>query len=193
MLNFIAWLTGGGRSYLKKAPPRDEIKSYKKRLRKVMPPGKVKHSLRVGAALAGMGENPKTVRAGVFHDYTERGGDIDKIKGVDCHLVKAVTGEKIAVKKKVNAPLEHMKHILTHPSMTPEMKNAVVKLKLTDRLDNVGRRKQASDDYLKKSRQVVKYVVKHYSGDHGKIHPVLKKFKEAGVDVGKKHIGTLVR
>jgi hypothetical protein len=133
----------------------------------------------------------------VLHDYAERGGNLSNVHHQlgphGMSVVNAVSSDKQRIVTG-NGPLEHMKRVLNHPAMTTKLKNDVVLLKTSDRLDNLQRRHAnggIGKGYASKSKELIKHLFHHYSGDPSHLHPLRKKLADLGVHVSKKHIGTM--
>jgi (p)ppGpp synthase/HD superfamily hydrolase len=159
---------------------------YKNELASVMPKFKRKHSLRVSNTLAKLGVPKDVVSAGVFHDYPERGGDHKKLTGHHglsdrtSHLVSLMTNPD---KGGGDDPLSHFKELF--PLITdPEVRNHLILIKLSDRLDNLRRRANNNNltrSYQRNSAKLVKWLLKQYTGPEQHVAQLIAKLRKFGI------------
>jgi hypothetical protein len=175
MKTFSQWLlTEGSTQVLGRILSKDSLGNYRRQLKLVMPAGKVKHSLRVGATLAKTGGSENTIKAALFHDFLERGGSVGAmthVLGLDPHVANLVVAmssdEKESDSSYENEPLNHIRQILGG-KLDDETKNQIILIKLSDRIDNLKRRVKAGgigNNYIRKSKELCKFLFQHYTGD----------------------------
>lgn len=142
-----------------------------------MPRGKIAHSKRVMQAVRGSGAGRDAAMAAAFHDYLERGGDIEAAKGkfqlspmttnVILHLSDPEKTEN--ENDTNNAPLAHIQSILGSGNIPIEERQIVAIIKIADRLDNLMRRgKSPSKGYIQKSQELLSYLFDFYYRTFGK-------------------------
>lgn len=173
-------------SYLKKLKsyiPKKDIKSIEVILNrlKVMPKGKQKHSIRVSKSLVDFDSSVDVILGALFHDYIERGGNIDKlpISQTSKDIVRFLSAFDSSLTDVDNAPLHHLQLIFKDIE-NQELKNKLVLVKISDRLDNIKRRgKKISKDYLNKSKDLFRFLMSQYNGsiDIGNIIGSIKNLK----------------
>jgi hypothetical protein len=153
-------------------------------LEPVMSKGKRKHSLGVGKTISGMGLPPHTQNAAYFHDYIERGGDIQELIGrlqispQSLKIIQILTAE--------GDPLQHMMQVLSDPMIDEHTKNMAILIKIADRVDNLNRRLETnnlSPKYLKKSEKLFKNLFQLCSGPPHYIAMLRKRLKDLGIKV----------
>ncbi len=144
---------------------------------KIMPPSKVKHSIRVATDVAEVKKDKKIIFAALFHDYVERGGNVDElpISEKSKLLVKLLTTIDDEYSDSENIPLSHMKDVLANIK-DEKIKNKLIIIKLADRLDKF-KNKKLSKKYIKKSKELIKFLVKNHSGNNKDIMKLKKQFK----------------
>lgn len=167
-----------------------------------MPKGKIRHAKRVEQRVKKMFGRTNAKKdaqlAALFHDYIERGGDIntakrkfklsDKVTNIIGHLSDP---EKMNVGDIANnAPLAHMRMILEDPSILPEEKQIVILVKIADRLDNLTRRiswakRGLPEDalvnigkYRRASAELLDYLFNFYFMNYGKDNSIKKAFNQ---------------
>ena len=161
-----------------------------------LPKKKQEHSIRVAKHLHEIGADDASIYAGLTHDYLERGGTPKylakqvKKKDLPDEVIPVVHGmsqeEEIDAE---NEPLEHIKQTLA--TADDEHKNIIVVTKIADRIDNL-RKRMAEDGkigkkYLKKSVDLVQYLVSQYTGRNKLMKRLLAAFEEVvGDKVGQK-------
>ena len=168
----------------------DDISSITKMLKKlkIMPVGKQRHSMRVSSNLVDLGVVDRDVVLGaLFHDYIERGGDIDSldISTTSKDMIKFLSVFDNQTSDTDNAPLEHLVSVFGNIS-NESLKNQLVMIKVSDRIDNLKRReKSVSKRYLNKSIDMIKFLMGNYTGSvdlksllmilHKKLHKKISK------------------
>lgn len=154
---------------LKSALSLEDIKNIRRLLKKlkVMSRGKQRHSMRVSSSLMDMGSMDRDVVLGaLFHDYIERGGDIDKLdvsqNVKDIVNFLSVFDDSYETSK--NPPLEHLRDVFGKID-NQSLKNYLIEIKVADRVDNLKRRgKNISKGYLKKSIELIEFLMGNYTG-----------------------------
>lgn len=163
-----------------------------------MPKSKIKHSKRVAKTLNKAGVNKIGVYAGLLHDYLERGGNIytlsDHINelGLPPAIVKittALSSDEKNAENNANEPLVHLQNVLKHIE-DEELKNVIILIKLSDRLDNLTKRTKRGSISLKyrlKSLELVDWLRYNYTGDDKPLNQLMSKIVKmlptAGVDL----------
>lgn len=161
---------------LKGSLSKSEVNKIAKSLKrlKIMPKEKQSHSMRVSSNLMDVGIESKDVILGsLFHDYIERGGDIDKldISETSKDIIKFLSAFDDTHGNSDNAPLAHLISVFGQIN-NQGLKDKLVMIKVADRVDNLNRRgKSASKGYLKKSVDLIKFLMGNYGGstDLGKL------------------------
>jgi (p)ppGpp synthase/HD superfamily hydrolase len=172
------------KTYLKKLKSslsKSEVKQIAKDLKRlnIMPKGKLKHSIRVSDRLVDLDVDKDVILGALFHDYIERGGDVDdlSISEDTKDIVRFLSSFDDTFASSDNEPLEHLIHVFGRID-NQELKNQLVMIKLSDRVDNLNRRgKSVSKGYLKKSIALLKFLMSNYTGsvDLGKLLMALNR------------------
>ncbi len=165
-----------------------EKKDNVSHLLSTMPKRKQEHSERVGRKLHKLGLHDEGVYCGLLHDYLERGGSIEQLRShiADIGLpprivsiVQALTGVRLpdSDDNPNNPALDHLQGAL--PKLDEDTRNVAIIVKLSDRLDNLKKRyrkdKRISNQYGKKSRNIVKYLKSVYTGDPAMFNSLASK------------------
>lgn len=133
-----------------------------------------------------------TVTAALFHDYLERGGDhtvLTKL-GVTPETIQVINA--LTSDKNDNDPLEHLQGVL--PTLDSNLKNMVILIKLSDRLDNLSQRADRGGigrQYMNKSNELVKWLFQQYTGNPFYIMILRNRLRELGVKARKKYLQTV--
>lgn len=159
-------------------------KQYKGELKNTMPGYKVKHSQRIGKRMHKLGMPQDAITAGLFHDYSERGGNLAGLDIPDRskHLASLMTNPD---KSGDDDPLAHLKEVVPLVQ-DPEVVNHLMLLKMNDRYDNLMRRikgERLSKDYLRRSQTLLRWLVSQYKGDPAPLQKMLKKLAAIKVKV----------
>lgn len=141
-----------------------------------MPRGKVSHSQRVARAVRGSGAGKEATMAAAFHDYLERGGDIEtaqmkfKLSPLATNVILHLSDpEKSDTDESPNGPLAHIQAILGSNKIPLEERRIVAIIKIADRLDNLMRRgRKPSKGYIRKSEELLSYLFDFYYNSFGK-------------------------
>lgn len=144
----------------------------------ILPKNKRKHSKRVALQLNKIGIKKEGVYAGLLHDYLENGGSIlelsDRLEEIGLPesvitIVRYLTHDDID-------PLDHIKSEFDKIN-NQDLKNLIILIKLSDRLDNLHKRSlnRISDKYKRKSAKLVEYLVSQYTGNQKLLHKLLKQ------------------
>lgn len=143
---------------------------------KIMPKKKVKHSLRVATDVADVIDDRDVIFGALFHDYIERGGKVDRlpISNKAKTLVKLLTTIDDDYKDSKNIPLSHMKDVISQVE-DEELKNKLILIKLADRLDKF-KNKRISKKYKNKSKELIKFLLKKYTGENKSAKKLKKQF-----------------
>jgi len=153
---------------LKKELDKSDVKVLKQVIDYINQLNKKKgmHSLDVSKQVARYTDNIDTILGALFHDYIERGGNIDKlpISKKAKKIVKFLSSETKDYSGSENEPLEHLMEVI--PEIKNEnLKNNVILVKLMDRYDNLKRRGKAlSKKYIHKTKQLFHYLAQHFTG-----------------------------
>lgn len=168
-------------------------------LKKTMTPEKVEHSFRVTQTLEQIGiRNRDVVNAALFHDYLECGGDImvaARTLGFSdrtIRLIECLTNDsKWENPYLSNGPLLHLQNVLETANLDEMTKNYLILIKIADRLDNLERKitEGVSRNYLKKSKELLKWLFENYTGDINEADCLRRRLKDLGVKIKKKEIG----
>lgn len=158
-------------------------------LLKTLPKRKRKHSHRVARTLHKVGVGKIGVYAGLLHDYLERGGDVETLSthvgelGLPAEILVAVQSlsndEKYA-EAHPNQPLVHLQNVLGSISDV-DLKNIVILIKLSDRLDNLKqryRRGKIGNNYRRKSAELVQWLAAQYVGKPGFMKKLLRRLQQ---------------
>lgn len=174
------------RKVLKKAGMPNSKRKHSERVTKGV------HSLFVPSRKSGTQLNQEqwtTVMAAFFHDYLERGGDHSVLAKLNLppktiQAVNALTSEKDS-----EDPLQHLKAVL--PTLDEELRNIVILVKLSDRIDNLTKRYNSSGiskNYLAKSNDLIKWLFQQYSGNPQYLMILRKRLRNLGATAKKKYI-----
>ena len=145
---------------------------FNKLLKAVMPRRKVKHSVRVAKRLK---NTPTEVQyAALFHDYKERGGDIEILKSVldpsTIHLIELMS---VKGKQSITEYMEQTLNSITDSNL----KNFLILIKLADRKDNFNKREKTrklTPKYRKKTRELIRVLIHNYTGDKHLLNDALQ-------------------
>jgi hypothetical protein len=197
-MNFRAWLLRE-----EDIVGLQKAREFQGTLGDVMPQGKVKHSARVARTVfnavadaqdqklvnkgrfADLDSHKWTaVMAAIFHDYLERGGDHSVLNQLNLSpdsisVINALTSDKGE-----EDPLTHMQEVL--PQLNQKLRNIVILIKLSDRIDNLRRRMGAGGigwKYLAKSSSLMNYLFRAYSGDPSNLESLKRHIKKYGIKI----------
>lgn len=161
---------------------KSDIKSIKKVVDYINKLNKSKgiHSLNVSKKVSRYTDNLDVILGALFHDYIERGGDIDKlpISKKAKKIVKFLSSESKNYSGSENEPLEHLINVL--PEIKNEkLKNDVILVKLMDRYDNIKKRGKAlSKKYVEKTKQLFNYLYNQFTGDKNILIKIAKEINK---------------
>tara|TARA_R110002110_G_scaffold216249_1_gene430261 strand:- start:211 stop:927 length:717 start_codon:yes stop_codon:yes gene_type:complete len=163
--------------------PDEEVTALLNILEPVMNSKKYAHSVRVAAMTTELPSSTKDMILGaLFHDYVERiPGCVDDpkhpclgdlpISDLSKKYISALSSaEKNKKDKKVNQPLEHIKAELEKVSDDKTLKNTLILIKISDRMDNLRSRSKSggvSKSYLRKSIDLIADLKKLYTAEGG--------------------------
>jgi hypothetical protein len=156
----------------------------------VMPPAKQKHSLRVAKTLNSVGAGKVGIYAGAYHDYIERGGNVEDLTahldelGLSKEIltvVQSLSSDEKHAEGKGNQPLEHIKQVL-NAIQDQKTRDTIILVKIADRLDNLKKRIKTDGrigrGYLNKSKQLLDYLQAMYTGKPKPFQKLLRKYYE---------------
>jgi hypothetical protein len=129
------------------------------------------------------------VMAALFHDFLERGGDhsvLEKL-GLPSGTIQVI--DVLTSDKGDEYPLEHLQKVL--PTLDENLKNMVILIKLSDRIDNLSKRVDAGgigNNYMNKSNELVKWLFQQYTGDPSYLMILRKRLKALGIKAKKKYM-----
>jgi len=139
-----------------------------KPVKDVMPAKKFKHSKRVGELTKLIKDDEDVYSAAIYHDFLERGDDLEDmgliLKPHALELVEALTNydNEEPIKKLREGIIGRDNNFI----------NDFLIVKLCDRTDNLKKRimeNKLKKDYLKKSVEIIQFIVDNYKGDLSKI------------------------
>lgn len=163
-----------------------------------MPRGKLKHSKRTLQIVKNANKTRDAWMAAAFHDYLERGGDIETAKSEfslsdrATNIIRHLSDTEGNEEEINNAPLSHMKSILSNPSIPDGEKEIVILIKIADRLDNLYRRIRSGGvgkNYAAKSQELLQFLFVFYYQNYGKdksIKKMFARYKEIDVQIKAK-------
>lgn len=158
-------------------------------LLRTMPRSKRKHSKRVAHSLKKAGANETAIYAGLLHDYLERGGDVyslhDHIDELGLpikiiSLVNVLSDDEKQSEDNSNQPLAHMQSILRDIA-DEDLKNMIILIKLSDRLDNLNKRVKKGKlgkKYIIKSIELVDWLKGQYTGKNKPLKKLIAAINE---------------
>lgn len=139
-----------------------------KQVKSVMPSKKFKHSKRVGELTKLIKDDETVYSAAIYHDFLERGGDIEDMTLIlephALELVKSLTNYDN------EEPIKKLKEGII--GKDNNFINDFLIVKLCDRTDNLKKRimeNKLKKDYLKKSVEIIQFIIDNYKGDISKI------------------------
>ncbi len=140
-------------------------------LKAVMPRRKVRHSNRVAQRLKNA---PTEIQyAALFHDYKERGGNLDHLKEIlsptTIHLIELMSVDNGSI-------VGHMEETL-NTITDSNLKNFLILIKLADRRDNFikkGKTGKLTDKYRKRTKNLIRVLLHHYTGSKKLLNDALK-------------------
>jgi DNA primase len=141
--------------------------------KKVLNDKKLSHSQRVADMVIKLDNREELYQAAFYHDFLERGGSLNQISKLlspySIEIIKALSKDEGD-----NDTLESLKS-----SIQGKDKNLIqdiLLIKLIDRWDNISSKLKNGDlntKYLKKSRELVRFIYQKYPGDKSKIEPFI--------------------
>lgn len=159
-------------------------------LLKSMPKKKIKHSTNVGKTLHKSNVGKIGIYAGLLHDYLERGGSIETLTnhindlGLPesiINIVQSLSSDEKNItndNSQQNEPLNHLKSVISNIA-DQDIINIIVLVKLSDRIDNLTKRKsegKIGNNYLRKSIELYNYLKSVYSGENKPFKKLSNKF-----------------
>lgn len=171
-------------NHLKNKIPLIDIKKIKRLLSKlhIMPTQKVIHSMNVAKNVTKYSDDVDIIMSALFHDYIERGGDIDRIDisetSKDIIKMLSILDNENETSEFIDVEM-HMNEILSGIE-NQELRNDIIHIKLSDRLDNIRKRavkKSLSKDYLNKSIDLFKTMDEYYNGKFN-IQKIIKSIQK---------------
>lgn len=154
-----------------------------------MPRSKRRHSKRVAHSLKKAGAGKTAIYAGLLHDYLERGGDVyslhDHIDQLGLpikiiSLVNALSDDEKQSEDNSNQPLAHMQSILRNIA-DEDLKNMIILIKLSDRLDNLNKRARKGKlgkKYTIKSIELVDWLKRQYTGKNKPLRKLIEAIND---------------
>jgi (p)ppGpp synthase/HD superfamily hydrolase len=137
---------------------------------------KVKHSCKVAELTKELTDDEDVYYAALYHDYLERGGSYEELGKVISKkaysLVLALTKDGVDTldTETDNVTLAAIK--AKFHRYDAESRNALVIIKLCDRVDNLKKRRkrdELSKKYIRKSVELVEFLCGEYTGDTAKL------------------------
>jgi len=168
-----------------------ELKLYRaidkvKPLLDTIPKKKKVHSTNVARTLNKSKAGKIGVYAGLLHDYLENGGSLTHLSdhiselGLPPEIIKLVHSLSSDEKDSGidNSPLRHLQQVV--PTIAdPDLVNILVLVKLSDRIDNLIKRKRAKKigrNYRQKSVELYDYLKSIYNGEKKPFKILSRKF-----------------
>lgn len=147
---------------------KSEVRRIKVQMEKlgIMPKDKIKHSIRVSDRLVDFDVDKDVILGALFHDYIERGGDVDSLDLSEDtkDIIRFLSSFDDKFSDSDNEPLEHLIHVFGR-IQNQGLKNKLVLIKVSDRIDNLNRRgKSVSKKYLNKSIDLLRFLMANYTG-----------------------------
>lgn len=172
---------------LKKSLSSKEVESIKRMLfhLNILSTEKLRHSIRVSQNVLEYSNELDVILGALFHDYIERGGNIEDLPIDDesKDIVEFLTAlDEDVDKSEGNSVLTHLKSVFSNIS-DQELKNKLVYIKISDRLDNLRKRgKNVSKNYLKKSIELMNFLWDNYVGSSIDFEKIIVKLKKMLAD-----------
>ncbi len=149
---------------------------------------KRRHSKNVAKMLHKVGASKTAVFSGALHDYLERGGNLETLSNhIDefnlprqvIDIVNSLSYDENNVGDENNQPLVHLQSVMSS-LVDPDIKNMIVLVKLSDRIDNLkkryNRKGKINNRYRQKSTELVQYLVSQYTGKQKYLNKLLKHY-----------------
>lgn len=141
---------------------------HAKPLFKGLSPEKRVHARNVSLRVARMFPESEVILGALLHDTKEQipkeyAAMENQLPQITAEFVRLLSEDPRHSNEQENAPLAHLKAIF--PTLSPEMKNRLILIKLADRLDNLTKRLQkdgVSKSYREKSEQLVSFLVSEF-------------------------------
>lgn len=175
---------------LKKKISSKEVNSIKRMLfhLNILSPRKLRHSLRVSQNVLNYTDELDVILGALFHDYIERGGDIEDLPIDDDtkDIVEFLTAfDENMDNSESNQVLAHLKSVFENIK-NQELKNKLIFIKISDRLDNIKKRgDKVSRNYIKKSIELLNFLYDNYVGEDIGIGKTISKLEKMLENVEK--------
>jgi hypothetical protein len=137
-------------------------------IKKVLPSKKFKHSKRVAELTKLIKDNKDIYSAAVYHDYLERGGAEGEME----HILSPYALELVYILTNDTDDDALLKLQIRLSGKSQDVKNDILIIKLCDRADNLKKRafkNILSKNYIKKSTELIQWILDNYKGDKSKL------------------------
>lgn len=144
--------------------------------RKVLNDKKLSHSQRVAEMVIKLEDREDLYQASFYHDFLERGGGLNKLNNLmspySVELIQALSKDE-----GINDTLESLRSSIE--GRDNNFISDVLLIKLVDRWDNLTTKYNEGDlskKYIKKSRELIRYIYTNYPNDKSKIESFITTY-----------------